>query len=649
MAENYDGGSAPTTTTTTTTTTTPTTTTMKAFPRPTNNLVTPLLTDLYQITMAYAYWKTNQHERIAHFELFFRKNPFGGSYTLFAGLDEVLRFLSNFRFSAEDIDYLRRTPQLGHCEAAFFDEYLSNLDCSEVVVHSMKEGSMAFPRVPLLTVTAPLGIGNLVETTLLTLVNYPSLVATNACRMVVAARGQFWEENAGARPPQASTPPSYSYSYSSGWGGGRQQHDRRKSVQLAEGGPADFARRKPRCVEFGLRRAQGPDGGFSASKYSHVGGFHATSNVLAGKLLDLPIAGTHAHSFVQSYTSLDLVEGLAVRRLGKKGVGGAEEKGEGGGENDDDDDDAMEDDMVRLLPMALRYREETGWHDTNEGELAAFVGYACSFPNGFLCLIDTYDTLQSGLRNFVLVALALDDLGYTPRGIRLDSGDLSYLSLECEYVFHEMADRFGREFFLDLDIVASNDINENILHSLNKQGHAITMFGIGTNLVTCQSQPALGCVYKLVEVDGKPRIKLSNDMEKVLIPGRKVAYRLFGEAGWPLLDLLVGVDEPDQPTAGKRTLCLHPFMEQKRVAVVPKRVARLHSLVFDGRNGGVVLPGQLCSLGETRQYVNDQVNHTRPDLLRYVNPGEYKVSISEPMFRFLHKLWHTETPVMELR
>ena len=371
--------------------------------------------------------------------------------------------------------------------------------------------------------------------------------------------------------------------------------------------------------------------------------------MLAGKLLDLPIAGTHAHSFVQSYTSLDLVEGLAVRRLGKKGVGGAEEKGEGGGENDDDDDDAMEDDMVRLLPMALRYREETGWHDTNEGELAAFVGYACSFPNGFLCLIDTYDTLQSGLRNFVLVALALDDLGYTPRGIRLDSGDLSYLSLECEYVFHEMADRFGREFFLDLDIVASNDINENILHSLNKQGHAITMFGIGTNLVTCQSQPALGCVYKLVEVDGKPRIKLSNDMEKVLIPGRKVAYRLFGEAGWPLLDLLVGVDEPDQPTAGKRTLCLHPFMEQKRVAVVPKRVARLHSLVFDGRNGGVVLPGQLCSLGETRQYVNDQVNHTRPDLLRYVNPGEYKVSISEPMFRFLHKLWHTETPVMELR
>jgi len=594
---------------------------MPPYPKPTNNLVTPLLTDLYQLTMAYAYWKTNQHKRIAHFELFFRKNPFGGSYTVFAGLDEILRFLSNFRFTSDDIDYLRRTPQLSHCEPAFFDDYLANLDCSEVIVHSMKEGSMAFPRVPLLTVTAPLAIGNLIETTLLTLVNYPSLVATNACRMVVAARGQYWEETAGASPPRSPTSRERRGNIALHSPGS----DRRKSVQQPEGGPSDFSRRRPTCVEFGLRRSQGPDGGFSASKYSHIGGFHATSNVIAGKLLDLPIAGTHAHSFVQSYTSLDLVETMTVKRLNK-------EKG---------------DDMVCLLPMALKYREETGWHDTNEGELAAFVGYACSFPNGFLCLIDTYDTLHSGLRNFVLVALALDDLGYKPKGIRLDSGDLSYFSLECEYIFHEMADRFDRSFFLDLDIVASNDINENILHSLNKQGHAITIFGIGTNLVTCQAQPALGCVYKLVEVDGKPRIKLSNDMEKVLIPGRKVAYRLFGEAGWPLLDLLVGFDEDDQPAEGKRTLCLHPFMEQKRVAVVPKRVVKLHSLVFDGKNG--VVPGQMVSLGETRQFVKDQVKHSRPDLLRYVNPGEYKVSISKPMFRFLHKLWHTEAPVMELR
>lgn len=546
----------------------------------------------------------------------------------------MLKFVSNFRFSDDDIQFLRNTPQLCHCEDAFFDEYLANLDCSEVIVHALKEGSMAFPRVPLITVTAPLGIGNLIETTLLTLVNFPSLVATNACRMVVAARGQFWEETAGASPPRSNkkngdvpahgTPPDR--------GNFKSPSTPRMSIQMTEGGLSDFTRRKPKCVEFGLRRAQGPDGGFSASKYSHVGGFHATSNVLAGKILDMPIAGTHAHSFVQSYTSLGLVEGAKLKRLKQTGIGGEGKEGD--------------DDMMELLPLVTKYRDELGWLDTNEGEMAAFIGYAVSFPNSFLCLIDTYDTLQSGLRNFILVSLALNDLGYTPRGIRLDSGDLSYLSLECEYMFHEMGDRYQRPFFYDLEIVASNDINESVLHSLNKQGHAITMFGIGTNLVTCQGQPALGCVYKLVEIDGEPRIKLSDDIEKVLIPGRKVAYRLFGEAGWPLLDLLVGRNETDQPATGERVLCRHPFIEQKRVAVIPKRVIKLHSLVFDGKNG--VVSGQ-PTLNETRRFVNDQVNRTRADLLRYINPGEYKVSVSENTFRFLHHLWQSETPVRELR
>ena len=414
-------------------------------PKPTNNLVNPLLTDLYQITMAYAYWKTGQHQRAAHFELFFRKNPFGGSYTLFAGLDEVLKFLAHFKFTAEDITFLRNTPQLSHCEAAFFDDYLTNLDCSDVVVHAMKEGSMAFPRVPLITVTAPLGIGNMIETTLLTLVNYPSLVATNACRMVVAARGQFWEETAGSSPPLKH---SQGGSLSSSPPRGVKSPGFRKSIQMTEGGMTDVRRRKPKCVEFGLRRAQGPDGGFSASKYTYLGGFHATSNVLAGKLLDMPIAGTHAHSFVQSYTSLSLVEGAMLKK-----ANGEEE--------------------VQLLPLVLQYREDFEWAETNDGELSAFVSYAIAFPNSFLCLIDTYDTLQSGLRNFILVSLALNDLGYTPRGIRLDSGDLSYLSLECEYLFHEMAERMNRGFFYDLEIVASNDINESVLNSLNKQGKSI--------------------------------------------------------------------------------------------------------------------------------------------------------------------------------
>ena len=182
-----------------------------------------------------------------------------------------------------------------------------------------------------------------------------------------------------------------------------------------------------------------------ANYRSFVGGFHATSNVLAGKIMDIPIAGTHAHSFVQSYSSLDLVKDAKLKH-------------------------SDSDEMVTLLPMVLKYRQELKWTDTNEGELAAFVGYAVSFPASFLCLIDTYDTLQSGVRNFILVSLALDDLGYTPRGIRLDSGDLSYLSLECEYLFHEIAENMNRNFLYDVDIVASNDINEGVLNSLNKQG-----------------------------------------------------------------------------------------------------------------------------------------------------------------------------------
>ena len=222
-------------------------------PMPTNSLVTALLTDLYQITMAYAYWKTNRQNEHAVFELFFRKNPFGGTYTIFCGIDEVVKFVSHFRFTSDEIEYLKTVPSLSQCEPEFFD-YLSKVDCSQVTVESVAQGSVVFPRTPLLIVTGPLLITQLLETTLLNLVNFPSLVATNASRMVTAARGQF-------------------------------------SDKLING-------KTPTCVEFGLRRAQGPDGGYTASKYCMIGGFDAVANVQAGKLLGVPIAGTHAHSFV---------------------------------------------------------------------------------------------------------------------------------------------------------------------------------------------------------------------------------------------------------------------------------------------------------------------------------------------------------------
>ena len=209
---------------------------------PTNNLVRALLTDLYQLTMTYAHWRIGKIDEPAVFELFFRKNPFKGQYTIFCGLDECLKHLRSFRFTKDDIDYLKTTPALSHCEDAFFD-YLLTLDASvlsSLKVYSVPEGTVVFPKCPLIIIEGPLGIGHLLETTLLNLVNYPSLIATNASRMVLRA----------AKP----------------------------------------------CLEFGLRRAQGPDGACSASKYSYVGGFVATSNVQAGKTFGIPISGTHART-----------------------------------------------------------------------------------------------------------------------------------------------------------------------------------------------------------------------------------------------------------------------------------------------------------------------------------------------------------------
>jgi len=209
-----------------------------------NNLVRALLTDLYQITMAYAHWRIGKADEPAVFELFFRKNPFEGEYTVFCGVDECLKLLRSFRFTASDIEYLRSTPALSHAEDGFF-EYLTNIhetSMRSLKVYSVREGTVVFPRCPLLIVEGPLGVGHLLETTLLNLVNYPSLVATNASRMVLRAAG------------------------------------------------------KP-CIEFGLRRAQGPDGACSASKYSYAGGFVATSNVLAGKMFGVPISGTHARTW----------------------------------------------------------------------------------------------------------------------------------------------------------------------------------------------------------------------------------------------------------------------------------------------------------------------------------------------------------------
>ena len=528
--------------------------------KPAEEIINPLLTDFYELTMAYGYWKSGKHEERAVFDLHFRKCPFGGEFAVFAGLGDVLRFLKDYHFDDGQIDYLK--AHMPGCDPGFFD-WLKGVDCSQVKLYTLKEGMLAFPRVPLITVEGPLAIAQLLETTLLNLVNYATLITTNALRFRLAA------------------------------------------------GPNKV------LMEFGLRRAQGPDGGLSASRYAFMGGFDSTSNVLAGRLFDIPISGTHAHSWVQSFLSLREVKGATLV-----------------------DTQGKPHDFTQLV---LSCREELGYSYTNDDELASFIAYALAWPHSFLALVDTYDTLRSGVPNFLAVALALCRLGYKPVGIRLDSGDLAFLSKEARKMFRQVGDRFGVDF-ARLRIAASNDINEETLLALNQQGHEIDTFGIGTHLVTCQAQPALGGVYKMVEVDESARIKLSQDIGKVTIPGLKLAYRLIGANDVPLLDLMMKADEPP-PEPGQRILCRHPFDETKRAYVTPSAVVPLHEVVWDGQPNTRVVQ----TLAQTRQFVLDQIAHMRADHIRALNPTPYKVSVSEKLYQFMHELWLEEAPVAEIK
>lgn len=662
-----------------------------------NSVVQPLLTDLYQITMAYAYWKSGKMDDHAVFDLFFRTNPFQGEFTIFAGLEECLKFMENFHYSETDVEYLKHALPQG-IEEEFFD-YLSQLTAKDVTLYAIEEGSVAFPRIPLIKVAGPLIIVQLLETTLLTLVNYASLMATNAARYRMVA--------------------------------GRH-------INL---------------LEFGLRRAQGPDGGLSASKYSYIGGFDGTSNVLAGKLFNIPVKGTHAHAYITSFTG---IQELKTRVLAHKETG----------------------DKRDLLELALQYRGQLAkildisTDESSEGELAAMVSFAIAFPDGFMALVDTYDVkrvtrannndscandggnlqqdgvedtidganidtnddgslpaqlsvaepdqecpagsvngsvdegaaegdglatgdgengggyevempdseemlipytdqhprcanceanaretrpcvighlkavgkcFRSGLLNFCAVALALNDQGYRAVGIRIDSGDLAYLSCLSRETFERISERFKLSWFSKLTIVASNDINEETILSLNEQGHKIDCFGIGTHLVTCQRQPALGCVYKMVEINSQPRIKLSQDVAKVTMPGNKNVFRLYGADGHALIDLLQRVDE-SPPEVGQKVLCRHPFQESKRAYVIPTHVEALYKVYWaDGR-----VTQAMPSLDEVRDRVQNSLKTLRQDHKRTLNPTPYKVAVSDNLYNFIHDLWLQNAPIGEL-
>lgn len=471
--------------------------------KPHSHYVDALLTDQYQISMAYGYWQAEKHNDHSVFDLFFRKPPFDGEFTIFAGLEECLRFIHSYRFNEVMIGALKTKFPTWKAE---FWVWLQSLNPTVLKIYAIAEGSIVIPNVPLIRVEGPLALCQLLETTLLTLVNFPSLIATNAARHRLAC------------------------------------------------GP------NKNLIEFGTRRAQGPDGAMSATRYAYIGGFDATSNVRAGLQFNIPISGTHAHAFVTSFTSLNEINRRTLKRKkvephlkpqhpasthsntnSNNSTPTSKHPSDNNNDHKQQSDNHEDDDFVASV---LRYRKELKRTSTHQGELAAFISYALAFPDGYLALLDTYDTLESGIWNFIVVALALCEFGYTPKGVRLDSGDLAYLSRECRKIFIKVGDMYHIPTLAKMTIVASNDISEQVLFALKEQGHEIDSFGIGTHLVTCKTQPALGCVYKLTQVNDQPRMKLSNDSNKITIPGRKEAYRLHNAADEPVLDLLIPVGTP---------------------------------------------------------------------------------------------------------
>ncbi|TDN36629.1 nicotinate phosphoribosyltransferase [Hymenobacter sp. UV11] len=480
-----------------------------------------LLTDLYQLTMAYGYWKNNLHEREAVFHLYFRKAPFNGGYAVAAGLALAVDYLETLRFSDDDITYLASLK--GSKGGRLFpDEFLTYLKDLKFTcdVDAVAEGTVVFGNEPLVRVQGPLLQAQLVETALLTLVNFQTLIATKAARVRDAA------------------------------------------------GPTDTV------LEFGLRRAQGPDGGLGASRAAYLGGADATSNALAGQRYGIPVRGTHAHSWVMTF---------------------ADEK-------------------------------------------EAFRAYADAFPDDSVFLVDTYDTLD-GVRHAIEVALEMRQNGHELGGIRLDSGDLAYLSKEAR----KLLDAAGLP---NVRIVASNDLEENLILNLKQQGARIDTWGVGTQLVTAYNQAALGGVYKLAALrtpDGQGwdfTIKLSEQQAKTSIPGILQVRRYLGEAGQPRADMIYNIAAPEalppSPTI------IDPADATRRRPVHPSAPFRdLLAPVL--RQGRLVQP--LPTLAENRAFARQEVASLDPSIRRYLNPHTYPVGLEQSLHEFRTQLMLDKRPV----
>lgn len=461
-----------------------------------------LHTDKYQINMMYAHWVNGTHKRKAVFEAYFRKLPFGNGFAVFAGLERIAGYIESLRFTEEDIRYL--SEQEENYAPAFLEELLQfHFQGS---LHSMKEGALVFPDEPLIRVEGTIMEAQLVETAILNFMNYQTLIATKASRIKQVAGNDI-------------------------------------------------------LLEFGTRRAQEADAAVWGARAAYVGGFDATSNMLAGKLFGIPTKGTHAHSWVQSFAS----------------------------------------------------------------EQEAFDAYARVMPDGVTLLVDTFDTLRSGVPNAIRTAKKLEAQGKRMNGIRLDSGDLAYLSQQAR----RMLNKAGLFY---VKIVASNDLDENTIMDLKLQGAAIDTWGVGTQLITASDQPSLGGVYKLVEIESAsgemlPTIKISSNPEKVSTPGKKEVFRIIDGNGKALADYISFPNE-EAPRNGRRLKLfnpLHPYLKKHvdHYEALPMLVP-----VFVNGFWTYTLP----DLNEIRRYHQEQLDLYWPQYLRKLNPEVYRVNLSQQVW-----------------
>ena len=465
-----------------------------------------LLTDLYELTMAYGFYRHKKHEEEAVFDIFFRQNKLI-TYSLAAGLQQAMDYLLNWHFSAEDMDYLR---SLKLFEEGFL-RYLEKMRFTGDV-YAVREGEPVFPGEPILTVKAPLIQAQFAETALLNIINHQTLIATKASKICRAA---------------------------------------------GEGA----------VMEFGLRRAQGPDAGIYGARAAVIGGCSSTSNVIAGQLFGIPVSGTMAHSWIMDFDS----------------------------------------------------------------EYEAFKAYADSYPDNCLLLVDTYDTLRSGVPNAIKVFKELAAAGHRPRGIRLDSGDFAYLSKKAR----KMLDAAG---FPDAIICASGDLDEYSMTSLMQQGAKIDLWGVGTKLITSQEMPALGGVYKLAAVvreDGTmiPKIKLSDNAAKITNPSFKNLFRLYDrESGMAIADLITMREEAveeDRPLT-----IFHPLETWKRTTVKNFRAEPLlHTIVKRGK-----LVYEFPELMEVQAFSKAELSKFWEEYLRLDMPELYKVDLSEKLHALKSKM-----------